>query len=102
MLFGLSTSLVRFFVVARIVVCSQGAFGRGSSDRPVGGNSSAEIASACLFFAIISAQSGSKPSRRQIRFPARGTGRARTPGAPPSILRTWDASDGSLHSDALG
>ena len=48
------------------------------------------------FFAIISVQSGSMPSRRQIRFPARGTGMARTPGAPPSILRTWDASGKSL------
>ena len=41
--FNFSTSLVRFAAVARIVVCSQGASGRESPDRPAAEKSRREI-----------------------------------------------------------
>ena len=42
-LFNFSASLVRFAAVARIVVCSQGASGRESPDRPAAEKSRREI-----------------------------------------------------------
>lgn len=48
----------------------------------------------------ILARGNDSNSPRQNRFPAQGTGRAHTPGASPSILRTWDASQESLRNYA--
>ena len=63
-----------------------------------------ELNAGCKFVAISSAGLiicynigvvGGRISSAANRFPAQGTGRARSPSAPPS-LRTWDASGESL------
>ena len=78
---------VRFAAVARIVVCSQGASGRESPDRPAAEKSRREI-------------SVSRPDFWYNNYAkARRSNWARSPSAPPS-LRTWDASQESLRNYA--
>ena len=86
---------VRFAAVARIVVCSQGASGRESPDRPAAERSRREISVSRPDFwynNYAKARRSNSNRRGKTEFPR---GRAVSPRPPP---RTWDASNGSLRN----
>ena len=92
---------VRFAAVARIVVCSQGASGRESPDRPAAEKSRREISVSRPDFwyniGVLRAWATMLDYAKQ--FSRAGIGRARSPSAPP-LLRTWDASQESTSHQA--
>ena len=90
--------LVRFAVVARIVVCSQEASGRESPDRSAAANPYVRrfFAADLIFFGIIGNRCGAgmNADAAVIKQISRA-GRRRTVAQP---LRTWDASRESLRN----
>ena len=99
--FNLPTSLVRFAAVARIVVCSQGASGRESPDRPAAEKSRREISVSRpdFWYNIGVLRAWATTLERTKQISRAGNGMARSPSAPSS-LRTWDASQESLRNYA--